>query len=274
LLPALTYCLLSDNVIVDVQAATEKHTLGFAIMALCSHNKSLNTRARSYLSTAIAKLETSTYREKTQILHLLCAILASSSSYQRLDASQPSHIPTVVGVFLAQLVQVLSSPSHFLYEKVMELLLRQPLLNLHDVPHIISLSNMGEEYHREIFWILNVLEAGLKTEEDLDLYRKRNVFGNCLNVYNSPYTSNKEKEKVVELLWNAAGIEGGGTTLITRNGIISWTEHQLSGALSAEDRILMKRLGARLFESSAKEHISEWSKGDIEYHLRDGILGK
>ncbi|CUS10634.1 unnamed protein product [Tuber aestivum] len=285
LLPALTYCLLSDNVIVDVQAATEKHTLGFAIMALCSHNKSLNTRARSYLSTAIAKLEaryhsdfsqlpTSIYREKTQILHLLCAILASSSSYQRLDASQPSHIPTVVGVFLAQLVQVLSSPSHFLYEKVMELLLRQPLLNLHDVPHIISLSNMGEEYHREIFWILNVLEAGLKTEEDLDLYRKRNVFGNCLNVYNSPYTSNKEKEKVVELLWNAAGIEGGGTTLITRNGIISWTEHQLSGALSAEDRILMKRLGARLFESSAKEHISEWSKGDIEYHLRDGILGK
>jgi len=119
-----------------------------------------------------------------------------------------------------------------------------------------------------------VLEAGLKTEEDLDLYRKRNVFGNCLNVYNSPYTSEKEKEKIIELLWNAAGIEGGGTTLITRNGIISWIENQLSRVLSVENRILMKRLGTRLFESAAKEHINEWSKGDIEYHLRDGILIK
>lgn len=40
------------------------------------------------------------------------------------------------------------------------------------------------------------------------------------------------------------------------------------------NRILMKRLGARLFESSAKEYIKEWSKGNIEYHLRDGILVK
>jgi len=36
----------------------------------------------------------------------------------------------------------------------------------------------------------------------------------------------------------------------------------------------MKRLGARLFESSAKEYIKEWSKGGIEYHLHDGILLK
>ncbi|CAZ79733.1 unnamed protein product [Tuber melanosporum] len=274
LLPVLTYCLMSDNVIIDAQAAVEKHTLGFAIMGLCSYRKSSNSQARSYIKTAIAKLEASAYRERAQILHLLCAILASFTIYEKLDASQPLHIPTVVGVFLAQLVQVLSNPNHFLYEKVMELLLRQPLLNLHDVPHMISLSNIGEEYHKEVFWILNVLEAGLKTEEDLDLYRKRNVFGNCLNVYNSPYTSEKEKEKIIELLWNAAGIEGGGTTLITRNGIISWIENQLSRVLSVENRILMKRLGARLFESAAKEHINEWSKGDIEYHLRDGILIK
>ncbi|KAG0642180.1 hypothetical protein HOY80DRAFT_1008100 [Tuber brumale] len=274
LLPVLTYCLLSDNVIIDVQAAVEKHTLGFAIMGLCSYHKSSNSQARSYIKAAIVKLEVSTYRERTQILHLLCAILASFTIYEKLDASQPLHIPTVVGVFLAQLVQVLSNSNHFLYEKVMELLLRRPLLNLHDVPHMISLSNIGEEYHKEVFWILNVLQAGLKTEKDLDLYRKRNVFGNCLNVYNSPYTSDREKEKIIELLWNAAGIEGGGTTLITRNGIISWIENQLAGVLSVENRVLMKRLGARLFESAAKEHINEWSKGDIEYHLRDGILIK
>ena len=30
---------------------------------------------------------------------------------------------------------------------------------------MVSLSNLGEEYHKEVLWILKVLEAGLKTEK-------------------------------------------------------------------------------------------------------------
>lgn len=77
----------------------------------------------------------------------------------------------------------------------------------------------------------------------------------------------------MELLWNAAAIEGGGTTLITRNGIIPFIEVQLSHTgLSKGDKISLKRLAARLFESSAKGHVKEWSKGNMQANLIEGIF--
>lgn len=77
----------------------------------------------------------------------------------------------------------------------------------------------------------------------------------------------------MEILWNAAAVEGGGTTLITRNGVISFIEMQLSrSSLTQKDKTSLKRLAARLFESSAKGHIKEWSKGNIKFHLTEGIL--
>lgn len=56
-LPALTYCLLSENVIVDVQTAIERHTLGFALLGLCSNREGMSKKACSYIKAVIAKLE-------------------------------------------------------------------------------------------------------------------------------------------------------------------------------------------------------------------------
>lgn len=104
--------------------------------------------------------------------------------------------------------------------------------------------------------------------QDLDIYRKRNIFGNCLSLYISPHSTDRVKEKIIELLWSAAAIEGGSTTLITRNGIISFIEEQLSlSSLSQKNKTSFKRLAARLFESSAKKHVKEWSKGNLESQL-------
>lgn len=189
-LSALGYILFLEGKVVDVQALIEKHCVGFAIMGLCSDRVGIRKMAVAYISSVIAALEVntysnplilfppvtnyflsqeSTYREKTQIYHLLCAILASVMAKEAEDGhkglKQPP--PTIVGVFLAQAVQVLSNPGHFFYEKVMDLLLRRPLLDLFDLPHMLQLSmfEAGDEYQKEIGWILNVLAAGLRTEE-------------------------------------------------------------------------------------------------------------
>lgn len=76
-------------------------------------------------------------------------------------------LPTIVGVFFAQAVQVASNPGHFLYEKIMEFLLRRALQDLTDLPLMLqfSISVIGDEYQKEIGWILNVLTAGLRTEQ-------------------------------------------------------------------------------------------------------------
>jgi len=53
--------------------------------------------------------------------------------------------------------------------------------------------------------------------------------------------------------------------LITRNGLIAWIEQQLGTV--KEDDFTLKRLAARLWESSAKKHVKEWSRRNIGAHF-------
>ncbi|KAI5849196.1 hypothetical protein BZA05DRAFT_85437 [Tricharina praecox] len=263
MLPAITFCLVSTAHIIDAQAAIERNCVAYAMACLSSEDANIREMATRFLSSVVSKLEESPYRNKTQISHLILGLLASFSSQEEETKNQP--LPSAMGIFLAQASQVLANPTHFLYEKVMELLLRGPLLQLHDLPLMLSTLQVGEEHHKEVAWILNILTAGLKTEKDLVLYRKRNVFGNVLNLYISPNSTDHAKERVLGLLWNAAAIEGGGTTLITRNGAIAWIE-QMLGVSTGED-LMLKRLAARLWEGSAKTHVKEWSRGSLSAHF-------
>jgi hypothetical protein len=260
LLSAITYCLVSTTHMLEPQAVIERHCLSFALSCLSSTSASTRAMATGFLNTLASKLEDSAYRGKTQINHLILGVLTSLT---------PEPLPAVMSIFLAQAAQVLANPTHFLYDKVMELLLRNPLLQLHDIPIMLSTTHIDgdEHHHKEIAWILNVLAAGMKTQQDLLLYRKRNVFGNVLAVYTSPNSTERAKEKVLELLWNAAAVDGGGTTLITRNGVVAWIEQQLGVSEDEMEATTLRRLLARMWEASAKKHVKEWSRGNLGGHF-------
>ena len=132
---------------------------------------------------------------------------------------------------------------------------------------MLSPLQVGDEHHhKEIAWLLNILTAGLKTYQDLLLYRKRSVFGNVLALYTSANTTDRARDKILELLWNAAAVEGGATTLLTRNGVVAWIEQQLGTSSQEEVDLTLKRLAARLWEASAKAHVTEWSRGNLAAH--------
>ncbi|KAI5805135.1 hypothetical protein EDC01DRAFT_610333 [Geopyxis carbonaria] len=270
LLPALTYCITSGDAEMDFQAAVDKHGVGYALVCLCSVDLTIRKMAIGYIGTVVSKIESSSSRNKTQINHLLCTVLASLEAASEDNQTQDTPLPTVVGIFLSQALQVLSNPAHFLYEKVMELLLRSPILNLYDIPYMLTLLQIGSEPHKEIAWIMKILAAGIKTPADLALYRKRNVFTSCMNLHSSPFMPERIKDKVIELVWNTAAVEGGSTTLITRNGALSWIEQLLIvDAVPEEKRLQTKMLAARLWESSAKGHVGEWSKGTVKQQLSE-----
>lgn len=269
LLPALTFCLVSDSHLLEAQAAVERHCVSYALATLSSSSKTVRQMSTAFLTAAASKLEDSAYRGKTQLTHLLLSVLASLSS-----SSQPDDpLPTATSIFLAQAAMVLSNPTHFLFEKTMDLLLGHPLLQLHDLPLMLSPLQVGDEHHhKEVAWLLNILTAGLKTHQDLLLYRRRSVFENVLALYTSVNTTEHAHDKILELLWNAAAVGGGATTLLTRNGVVAWIEQQL-GASSAssttsqeEVDLALKRLAARLWEGSAKAHVAEWSRGNLAAH--------
>lgn len=133
------------------------------------------------------------------------------------------------------------------------------------------------------------------------MYRKRNVVPAVLELYASPYvtsgssggsgkqrgagtgavgktddgkakgsSNNRIKEKALELLWNMAGIEGGGTTLITRHGVFSWIEGQIADEADEGVALTLRRLAARIWESCDQRYVQEWSHGGIRARLVDG----
>ncbi|KAF8251300.1 hypothetical protein K440DRAFT_91482 [Wilcoxina mikolae CBS 423.85] len=262
MLPALSFCLVSKPRIIVVQTTIDRHCVAYAMACLSSEDKTIRQMAAGFLSIVVSKLEASTHRGKTQIGHLILSVLASLSSHNTQTEDQP--LPSAMGIFLAQTSEVLVNPTHFLYGKVLGHLCH-PLLQLHDLPMMLGILQVDEEHHKEVAWIQNILNPGLKTGLDLALYRKRNIFGKILSLCTSPNCTERAKEKVVELLWNVPAIEGGATTLITRNGAVAWIEQQVG--VSQRHDMVLKRLVARLFEGSAKKHVIEWSRGSLRVHF-------
>ena len=212
----------------------------------------------------MARLEESTYRARNQVNHLVCALLASLED----SPIELKPLPTVVGVFFSHVIQVLIDPGHFIYNKVMDILLHSPLLDVWDIPQMLSTLGHDEYYYKTMNWKLMVLSQGLRSETDLELYRKRRLFEQCLSVYGCPYTGDRTKEKVLDLLWNLAEVKGGGTTAVTRNGVVAWVKAMLAkGDMAIGTKVAWKGVVGRLVETAAQRHVKDWSGGVIVPYL-------
>lgn len=108
-------------------------------------------------------------------------------------------------------------------------------------------------------------------KQDMEIFRARSVFERLLALYISPFASEKLRVKILRLLFRAAAV-GGSTTLITRSGVISWIQVQLTKKDKHER--LLKRLATRLYaETCDKERVDEWSAGGITKAV-EAIVGK
>ncbi|KAI5785563.1 hypothetical protein DFH27DRAFT_487497 [Peziza echinospora] len=278
MLPILAYVVsLQDKTLITAQAMVEKGALGYAVLGLCSQEQGVRRAATQLLSAIVARLEESTYKARNQITHLICALLASLEG----SPLPTTPLPTVVGIFLAHAAQALTDPAHFLYEKLMELLLRSPLLDLWDIPYLLSVLGNEEDYYKEAIWKLTILAQGLRTPTDLGLYRKRRVVESVCAMYSNPYAGERTRERVLDLLWSLAEVGGGGETAVTRNGVVAWVEQQLvmKKEMAGGERAGWKVVVARLCEGgvvvaggaggAGGGHVREWSKGGLVGHLNE-----
>ncbi|KAF3936057.1 hypothetical protein ABW20_dc0102904 [Dactylellina cionopaga] len=268
----------------DVKDVVEKGALGVVLMALASEDAEERGMAEAVLTAVVKKLEASGagvtgrgYRERTEVIHLLCKVLAGLVV---LDGSlKENGIPTITALILARMVNIVASPGHFLYEKVMTWLQARATVDLREIPMLKEfLRSEGEGYWKEVIWILEALGAGMRRATDVEVCRKRGVFEESLGLYSgcaslattttTTTVAGKGKEegvrkKVLEMLWNAAGVESAATTLITRTGIVSWIKMMICVVDGEEERVLLKRLAARLWEACDKGYVKQWSEGNI-----------
>lgn len=99
------------------------------------------------------------------------------------------------------------------------------------------------------------------SSQDMEVYRRANVFERILSLYQSPSLSESAGRKILHIVYRAAQV-GGSTTLITRAAVMSWIQVQLAEA-SVKEASLLVALAQKLYETSDRERVDAWSHGAI-----------
>lgn len=184
-----------------------------------------------------------------------------------------SRLPTIAGQLSAACLTVLNDPLHKMYGKVNRYLQRRPWWETEKIPsywidQILFHPPEDDEGHtEEVNWLLDLLVNGLQTPQDLNIYRRTNVFEHILLLYNSPSSIVPMKKKILNILFRGAQV-GGGTTLITRAAALSWIES--CSVTSDAFSNLWKELSRVIYESGDHERVDNWSGHSISAVLTAG----
>jgi nucleolar pre-ribosomal-associated protein 1 len=179
-------------------------------------------------------------------------------------------MPYVGGVFAARAVNVVADPTHFMFGKINQFLLKRPDWTVENLPRYLGKTIINSEpdqdgaYHKEVDWFLDYLIDCLRTPEDMEIFRTKNVFERILSYYVSASCAISAKEKIVRLLLRAAAV-GGSTTLITRCGLVSWVQMRLEN--KDHRHRMLRELVSRVYETCDREKVDLWSSGTTAFTI-------
>lgn len=186
-----------------------------------------------------------------------------------------SPLPWIAGECATSCLRVLTDPLHKLYGKVNLFLQKAPSWEVGKLPSywidkiLLHEPEYDDGYFEEIDWLLDLFVKGLRTEQDLEIYRRANVFERLLSLYNSPTLAASAKRKILHIVYRATQV-GGSTTLVTRAAIISWIQSQIAG-LDNHD-LTIKALVSAVHNTADHDRINRWSSAALP-HVVEHITG-
>lgn len=193
-------------------------------------------------------------------------------------------LPYFAGVFASRSCVVLAHPLHPMYTEINKFLHKGPAWNLDKMPSywadriLLHPPTEDDGYRTEVEWLLDFLVDGLRTpkvylrplyillfvltkSQDMEVYRRSNIFERLLTLHTSASLPGSCSEKIVHLLYRCTYVDGG-TTLITRCGLLSWVQNELAlNTLTPAERFLLRSLLKRVYETSDINKVDDWSGG-------------
>ncbi|RFU26614.1 hypothetical protein B7463_g9742, partial [Scytalidium lignicola] len=248
-----------DEVIEDGYAAR-------LVMLLSSSHLSIRKEAVTNISKLAAKLKDSTFEEKEQIWLLLCEVVETAKKV--IDQQPP---PYIISSFASHAIKVLNDPLHCLYPKLNKFLSQGPSWDVDKIPLMYKIldepPSLDEGRYLEIGWLLEYMLDGLRTPEDMSIFRKRKVFEKLLSLYNNVYLASFLRDKILQIVFKASTIEGGSTTLITRFSGMTWLQVELALRSNLPLKVLMERI----LESCDQKRVGDWTSKGVEQAKVDAL---
>ena len=136
----------------------------------------------------------------------------------------------IIWFFISRISDILIQPSSPLYEKAFRWVLNGHFIRFNEIPLLQELivppikGGNYENYYKQLSWVLECLEQGIKTEKDVNLLNAKGVFEWLLNTLSSPYLNSRLKSLINSIFYKVQRIDNGGSTLLTRFAILSSLE--------------------------------------------------
>ncbi|KAI9752481.1 MAG: hypothetical protein M4579_005605 [Chaenotheca gracillima] len=248
----------------DVDEAVEDGDVGNVLMCLSAPDAGIRKQALNGIAKCISNLEASSYIEKDMV-----NLLLQETYHTAKEVVADQQFPGYLSAFAAKTLQIQISPAHWLYGKVNQFLHERPTWEIEKVPLLqkilLNPPDRDVAHYDEIRWLISVVFDGLRSPQDLDVYRHSHVFERLLALQSSPYLPSDIKTAVGRLLWRATYIDGGSTTLVTRAGVLDWLRAEQALGLGQETNPL-GAFGTQLTETWDRERVDLWSNGAAAEH--------
>ncbi|KAJ5342504.1 hypothetical protein N7541_011628 [Penicillium brevicompactum] len=246
----------------DIEEAIDQDHIAELMLCVCSEHEEVRRQAFAGLIRFMAKLKESKY-EEWRTVFTLCGELLETVN----NVGMEKPVPWIVGECAANCLAVLTNPLHKVYGKVNKFLQKAPMWEVEKIPTywvdkvLLHEPELDDGYFDEIDWLLNLFIKALRTEADMEIYRRANVFERLLSLYQSPTLGPAARRKILHIIYRAVQV-GGSTTLITRSGVISWIQIQAAEA-DVKEHAQLAALAHALYEKCDRERVDAWSNGTL-----------
>ncbi|KAK9812620.1 hypothetical protein WJX72_000751 [[Myrmecia] bisecta] len=199
--------------------------LSLCLRTLATEDPGLRGLAYEALAAALEALDREDFRAQAQMAMLLSCV--------RLSVTQPfQRLPAVAAVFLAEAAMQLLHPGSAMYPALNKLLLRKPAVDVQDVPLMYQLLMSGSQQHwLERCWLLRLLQAGLRSDLDAQIYRRRFVVELLMTVHDSALADSSVRDLAMGAICAVARAPAYAQDLAKKAGLLPWLASAAGKAL-------------------------------------------
>ncbi|XP_058070405.1 uncharacterized protein LOC131219338 isoform X2 [Magnolia sinica] len=138
-------------------------------------------------------------------------------------------IPSPMAIFVAEASFILLDPSHDHYQTISKFLMRSPRVDLKSIPLFYTLfGSSSVHFKTERLWILRLLYAGLKLDDDAQIFMRKCLLEHLLSFYVSSLSDNESKVLILQIVKKSVEFHRLAYYLVDQCGLISWLSSILS----------------------------------------------
>lgn len=215
------------------------------------------------------QFQDASYRDKNVLIVYVSSILHT--------LRESDHLTPVVWYIVGTFVNILGNPGHFLYDLVSRYVLSHPTFKQYELPLFTEISKgtsdnseaEGEVYYRQVSWIIEQLEKGVSSVEDLRLLRYKSVLSWTFDLTTSKYVSGSLRNRILHLVFKIQTIGTEGTDMLITKvaGLASLATLKSSiGTETLMDELLrlnIDKLALRFSAAGSQKRVAVWAHNDV-----------